>query len=334
MDLISVILPVHNCAQYLEQAIISIQRQTYPQWELLIGDDGSTDGTPDLIKRYQGVDRRVRGSFFPKIGLVPVLNALVTKAAGSYLARMDADDISHPERLFWCAEYYRCHPECTLLGTQVTLFPESSVSPGMAAYNQWLDSLTDHETIDREILVECPLPHPTFFLRRADLINVGGYREGPWPEDYELVLRLWSAGAKFAKIPQRLVKWRLWPGKSSFRTRRYSREAFMKVKVEYLKRLGLLDRRRLIILGAGKSGKILINSLREAGHRPHHVIDSNPNRINNRINGIPVLPPNSLQKEGNQFLLIAAGLKLAGAVLRPWLSSLGYVELADYRFVS
>ena len=93
--------------------------------------------------------------------------------------------------------------------------PPAVVLGGALRYERWLNSLATPQAIERDLFVECPLAHPTFFLRADAVATAGGYRDRGWPEDYDLLLRLWRAGGRLGTVPEVLLHWRERAGRLS-----------------------------------------------------------------------------------------------------------------------
>ena len=141
-------------------------------------------------------------------GLVAALQRGLAEAEGEFVARMDADDIAHPARLAVQLAFLTHNPELSGCGARVRRVPAGDIPPRAAAYIAWLNAMIDWKTVAANLFVECPLAHPTFLFRARALAEVGGYRDRGWPEDYDLLLRLWRRGHRFAAAPRTLLDWR------------------------------------------------------------------------------------------------------------------------------
>ena len=108
---ISVVLPVYNQEKYVAQTIESVLSQTFADFELLLHDDGSTDSSAAIIRRYAAQDSRIRASFAPNAGRCEATNRLIAQAQGQWCALFDADDVMLPERLEKQLAYHQAHPE-------------------------------------------------------------------------------------------------------------------------------------------------------------------------------------------------------------------------------
>ena len=201
---LSVLFPVRNGQETVREALDSILHQSFSDFELLVVDDGSTDDTGEILREAAREDTRIQLISKEPSGIVPALEAARAKARGTFLARMDADDISLPRRFQKQMDLMASDRRIAASGTGVEYVPRESVREGSIRYERWINGLTNHESIEQDLFVECPIPHPTFFLRASALESVGGYRDRGWPEDYDLVLRLWEAGGRFEKVPETL----------------------------------------------------------------------------------------------------------------------------------
>lgn len=327
---ISIVLPVHNGADTLPRALDSLIAQSDPDWELLAVDDGSDDETPACLSAYAGRDPRIRRLSPGRVGIVAALQHGCTRSNALLIARMDADDQAHPERFAQQRAYLARHPEMALCGTGAA--PGGLVRSGRARYLDWINSLQSPEAIAREIFVECPLPHPTFLMRRAALEAVGGYQDRGWPEDYDLVLRFWQAGHAIGKVAEPLLTWNERPGRLSMRDPRYSPSAFRACKRHYLRATHLAQGRRFFQWGAGEVGKPW---LREWGNGPPEaVVDIRPAKLGKVIHGVPVIPPAQLPPPGAAFIVIAVGTPGAREIIRDQLQRLGHIEGEHFCFLA
>jgi hypothetical protein len=249
-------------------------------------DDGSRDGSGDLLDEAARQDPRLRILHTPPQGLVGALNLALSAARAPLLARMDADDEAHPERLARQADRLAHEPGLDVLGCRVRVVGRSG--RGMRRYVAWSNGLLDHDAITRDLLVESPLVHPSVMLRAAGLRGLGGYRDGPAPEDYDLWLRAAAAGWRFAKLAETLLDWRDDPGRLTRRDPRYAPERFQARKIEALEAGPLVAGRPLVIWGAGPIGKGWARALQARGHQVAAFVEVAPRKIGQRVAGVPV----------------------------------------------
>lgn len=328
---ISVVMPVYNAEETLKEAVESILKQNYADWELIAVDDGSVDGSLCLLYGYAALDARIHVLERNHEGIVPALRHGCAAARGDLLARMDADDISLPSRLSSQARLFEELSGPLLCGARF-MTRGNPAGPGRKRYDDWINGLTNHEEIVRELFVECPLPHPTFMMPRSFYEDLGGYRDMGWPEDYDLVMRAWLAGARFCKPETPLLYWREHDRRLSMTDSRYSEEAFRRLKRHFLFRTCLKEEGRPFIQwGAGEVGK---RWLPEWPTPPVAVVDVHPRKIGRSIHGVKVITSNELPAPGACFIIVAVGARGARDDIRSQLAPLGYREQEHYLFVA
>ena len=326
---VSVIMPCWNAARYLDEAMGSVLAQTFSEFEVVVVDDGSDDETPALLDAWAGRDSRVRVVRQEHQGLIVAPQRAVEESRGELLARMDSDDIMHPRRLEWQVEMMWERPRLGMCGGLIEFFPREEIKPGMLRYERWLNSVVTHEEIVRDMFVEHPLAHPSVMMRRAAVLEVGGYREMGWPEDYDLCLRMYGAGWEFAKVREVIHRWRERPDRVTRARARYAKTKFRACKVYFLKELHLRGRDMVQVWGAGKEGRALGKHLKRAGLTISRHIDIAPTKIGTRVLGAPVVGQEGLSRE--EYLLVAVGAKGAREEIRGWLGERGWREPEDYR---
>ena len=326
---VSVLLPVRDGAPYLYEAIDSLVSQTYRSFEVIAVDDGSEDETAELLAEWAARDDRIRVVRQEPSGIVPALERARAMARGRYLARMDADDVSLATRLAEQHALMERSPALVGCGCLVEYFPADRVRDGARRYESWINSVVSEAEVARAIFVECPLAHPTFFLRAEAVERAGGYRETGWAEDYDLVLRLWAAGGAFAKVPEVLLRWREGPDRLSRTDPRYGPAAFLACKVHYLKRT-LLSDRGAVIWGAGPVGKAMARGITAAGGLVDAFVELDPRKIGQEIHGAPVLDTGSGLGVRGPLHLAAVGQPGARARIVELLTGAGLTPLQDF----
>jgi len=328
--LISVLLPVYNAEKMVRQAVTSLLRQTLAEFEIVAVDDGSSDGTAGILDDLAKRDSRVRVIHLPHAGLISALNSGIVECRGDLIARMDADDVCHPERLRLQAEFLRANPDVSVCGCLVRSFPRNHVKGGFLRYEAWLNSLVTHDEIARDIFVESPLAHPSVMMRAGDLREVGGYREMGWPEDYDLWLRFFMAGKRFGKVSRTLLFWREHEHRLTFTDSRYALENFMRLKAYFLAKVMAESGRPLVIWGAGMTGRRLTKHLVREGIQPVAVVDIDPRKKGRVMRGAPIIPPDGLAEHTGAFVIVAVGSEGAREIVRARLARMGRVEVRDF----
>lgn len=326
---VSVLVPCRDAAAWLDQAVMSLLAQTFSDFEIVAIDDGSRDATRALLDRWAARDSRLRVLESGGAGIVAALCAGLDQARGELVARMDADDVAHPERLSAQVELLDRQPDVAACGTRVRYFPNDVVRDGARRYEAWLNALTTPEAIVRDAYVECPIAHPTLMARRSVLDAVGGWRDPGWPEDYDLVLRILSAGHALASVPRVLLDWRERSDRLSRTDTRYAADAFRRCKAHHLARTRLRGR-RVLMVGAGPVGKAFARALRTEGVKLAAFIDVDPRKIGQSVHGVPVESRTALHAYRDAFAVAAVSGAAARADIRAWLSAEGWTELEDF----
>lgn len=195
---VTVLMPVYNAERFLREAIDSILGQSFKHFEFLIIDDGSTDASADIIASYR--DSRIR---FVRnrtnLGITPTLNKGIALASCELIARMDADDISHPQRLQKQFGYMKRNPECALLSSWARVISEDGKFIRLERYrsNFYYYNLT----------FECWIYHPTIMFRKSAVEEAGMYSM-PYSEDYDLFWKM-SVRFRIANLAEPLVDYRI-----------------------------------------------------------------------------------------------------------------------------
>ncbi len=188
----SVLLPVYNGLPYLDQALESVFRQTMPYFEVLLLNDGSTDGSPEVLQKYAARDARCRLIDRENRGLIRTLNEGVEIARSDIIIRMDADDICTEDRFEKQIDYLSRHPDCVAVGGNVRLIDPD----GDIIISKFIQDFS-HDQIDAQNLrgTGSAICHPASAMRRSSVIAAGGYRdEYVHAEDIDLFLRLAERG--------------------------------------------------------------------------------------------------------------------------------------------
>jgi len=205
---VSILIPTHNAERFIEETLVSIVSQTFGDFECIIVNDGSTDGTPEVIEKYLS-DSRFKLINLSKVGLCAALNRGLELTRAPLIARMDSDDVMLPERLAVQVAYMQAHPEVG----------------GCASFYEMIDAqgqklgdgrspLTSVEAIERHLQNGGQLiyPNPTLMLRRSAMVALGGYRAEYFPcEDVDLSVRMLEAKQPIIVLPQYLLKFRMHP---------------------------------------------------------------------------------------------------------------------------
>lgn len=212
---VSVIMAVYNERPYLEKAVQSVLDQTFGDFEFIIVNDGSTDGSKEVLERFEQNSARIRLIHQENRGLIASVNRGLELAKGQYIARMDGDDICYPERFERQVRFLDSSPEVGILGTQI-----EKIDADGEVREDWKWSLpTDPEVISWRLLFNTCLCNPSVMMRRSILESLGGYaRWATYVEDYELFTRA-VLQTRLANLPDTLLKFRRHEGSVTVKRR-------------------------------------------------------------------------------------------------------------------
>ncbi len=265
---------------------------------------------------------------------------------------MDADDESLPERL---AEQVACldaQPDIGLVGSLVEFGGDRAASQGYALHVDWLNTIITPEQISLNRFVESPFAHPSVMFRRELVARHGGYREGDFPEDYELWLRWLEACVRMAKVPRALLRWHDRAARLSRTDPRYQVESFYQLKAEYLARwlhahvpaaanrssagLAARDAERaspsLLVWGAGRVTRKRVKLLEAHGITVSAYVDIDPNKLGRSRAGHDVLAPEQIPP--GAFVVGYVAKRGAREDCSARLGQRGFVEGRDFLFAA
>jgi glycosyltransferase involved in cell wall biosynthesis len=325
---VSIVLPAWNAAPTIATTLASITRQTETSWECIVVDDGSSDATTALVGDAASRDRRVRVVTTPHRGLIHALNEGLSHSRAALIARMDADDVMHRDRL--AAQIGTLAGDSTLaaVGCHVRIFPRRPMAPRLREYESWLNSLATADDVRRDAFVECPIAHPTLMMRRE--IAELRYCDHNWPEDYDLILRALGKGLRIGVVPRRLLQWRDRPDSLSRIDPRYSVDRFTACKAFHLANGLLAAAPSYVLWGYGATGRTLRRALARHGKMPSHIIEVKTSRIGHRIHGALVVPIEALSSLRGRPIVVSVAREGPRREIRQSLAAREFVEGRDF----
>lgn len=326
---VSILLPVRNAAATLSVCLRSIQRQSKSDWQCIIIDDGSQDDSVICAREFASRDPRFRLIETAPHGLVEALNIGSPYCRGSFIARMDADDIMHRHRLAIQSHVLEANPSLAAVGCHVRLFPRRHLRDGRLAYERWLNCITSERRLREEAFVECPIAHPTLMIRR-DVLSTFGYRDCGWPEDYDLILRLLNSGYNLDVVPKRLLSWRDHPTQLSRTSPVYRITQFTACKAAFLATSFLSVTGNYILWGYGGTGKALRRALAQHGKHPAYIVELHPRRLGKTIHQAPVIPPEALVQTPKHPIIVSVAGEQGRGEIRAAMQEMGFQELRDF----
>jgi glycosyltransferase involved in cell wall biosynthesis len=329
---ISVILPFYNAQLTISRAIESIIDQTIASWELLLVDNGSTDKSSAIACLFAKSDARIRILEAKQRGVVFAFNTGLRHASGTYIARMDADDFCHPNRLEKQLDYLQKNSEVAAVSSQVQ-YCARVPQEGMQDYVTWVNSLTTPKQIKNNRFVELPVINPSLTFRRTDLDKWGSYIAGNFPEDYELVLRWLAQGAVFSKVDNLVLDWHDSAQRLTRTDARYSTEAFFRIKTIFLAEW--LQKHNpfhpdVVVWGAGRKTRQRARLLETEGVSITAYIDIVPNKTKEH----PCIYYQDIAPPGQYFILSYVSNRGQRTKIRDFLLTKGYQEAVDFLLVA
>ena len=233
MPKVSVIMGVYNGSKRIQTAIESILNQTFMDFELIICDDGSIDNSVEIIKKFANKDQRIKLIKNKKnLGLASTLNNCLELAKGEYIARMDDDDISHPDRFKKQVSFLDSHPEYALVGSSRNMYDDNGI---------WGINIIEGERTKFDIYMGRTFVHPSVMIRKSAILDVGGYTtssETERTEDFDLWCKLYTKGYKGYNLSDILIDY--YESKDSYNKRKYKyRICEFKLKLKWRKPLGI-----------------------------------------------------------------------------------------------
>lgn len=326
---ISVILPFFNVGFEFDLAIQSIVNQTFKNWEMLLVSNNGNETGLEIAKKWITKDNRIKMVEETRQGIAYALNTGLKHCQTPYVARMDADDISHSGRFEKQLNYLKLNPDIGVVSTQTLFSTDIPGSKGFDIFVDWQNNIITPAQHDLFRFIESPLAHPTTLFRRELIDRYGLYSTQPVPEDYELWLRWMDQGVRFYKIPEPLVTWNDHTGRLTRTHENYSREAFYRVKCEYLSKWinqNVKADKRVIVCGSSRIGRKRASMLEDHGIEVFGFTDvkKRPNRQVNFLGIHEIINPKPW------FLVNFIGRRGVGQSIRNHFTAIGFVEGKDF----
>lgn len=326
-------MPCYQADRTVARAIQSILDQTYQNWELIVIDDGSTDDSYELVRGFAQSDSRITLHRQDHLGVVAASNLGFNKARGEFIARMDADDISRPLRLQRQIEQLKQDKYLSAVSCLAHFAGNLETAGGYAHHVNWANQCVSPEQIALNRFIDLPVPHPTLMYRRSLIDQCGYYRDGNFPEDYEMFLRWVSHGACIEKIDEVLFDWHDPPTRLSRNDSRYDMAAFHACKAPYLAQAITASgsaNRELWIAGAGRPARKCARPLEQSWKQAAGFIDIDPRKIGRVIHGSPVVGLDQLPPIEQAVIVSYVGTRGAREIIRNQLTATGRTEGLDF----
>ncbi len=330
---ISVILPFYNAQNTLARCLKSLMQQTFRDFECLLIDNNSTDGSRTIAMEICLQDSRFILNQETRQGVMHAFNTGLAMACGQYIARTDADDVNMPSRLEKQYKYLESHSACGVVASKVKYVTHGKNTAGFARYVRGSNSVLTDEQIKLNRFVESPVINPTVMWRKEISERYGSYEDGPFPEDYELWLRWLEKGVIFHKLDEPLIEWHDWPQRLTRTDSRYEDKAFFMIKSQYL--AGWLKDHNpfhpeVWIWGASKISRKRVAQLADFGVFTKGFIDISRKRQLEK----QVLFFEDIPSPGKMFILVYLKESTMRNRTQQYLEEKGYCEGVHYLLVS
>lgn len=346
-------MAVKDTAPYLRDCLDSILDQTYANWELLIANDHSTDGSSEILEEYAQKDDRIKVHLNEGQRLIPALQTAYSCSEGSLINRMDSDDKMPKYKLeVLVAEWLNYGKGHVIAGGTEHFVDSGIVGDGFRKYEQWLNRIAKHGLHYQEIYRECVIPSHCWIIHREDFERIDAFNPMIYPEDYDVCFRMYAANLKIIGIDKILHYWRDRSNRISRTWDEYKDNRYFELKVNNFIQLDRDTSRGLVIWGAGKNGKDLMKvflgyhtsdighrtsdvrrPISDAGLRPHWVCD-NPKKIGKDIYGIVLKSSEIITELPNCQIIIAVASPTDKFEIEQQLHSWGKKSVVDYWFFS
>ncbi len=326
---VSMLLPFFDNGIELDAAIHSIVKQTFTDWELLLISNNACGEAMQITRKWMEADVRIKILHEVRQGIAFALNTGLQHAAGELIARMDADDLSRPERLALQVDYLDQHHDIDVVATQTEFASTLPKSEGYELFTRWQNSIITPKDHFLKRFVESPVAHPTVMFRRKLIEAHGLYETGNVPEDYELWLRWMERGVRLYKLPIPLLLWNDHSERLSRVHDNYSKEAFFTIKCRYMAdwiKREVNPEKKVVICGASKIIRKRAELLAGFGIEIFGYTDVKPSR-NRNINFIPYP---QLTDPSKWLIINFISKRGVGRAIRTHFQQLGFAEGSDF----
>jgi len=308
MSKVSIIIPCKNAAEFLDETLLSIRNQSFIDWECILVDDHSTDSSLEVFNEFAAEDARFQSFKNTGVGVIHALQCGYKHSTSTIITRMDADDLMPVNKLSNLLKALEEKGTGHVATGKVKYF--DALGEGFKNYEQWLNKLIDENSHRAHLYKECVIASPNWMLYRKDFERIGAFDSAVYPEDYELVFRMFSGGLKVAAVNEVTHLWRDHEQRASRVSTLYAANTFLPLKLSWFLKLNRDETKKLILLGAGKKGKAIAKELKRLGME-FIWQTNNPKKIGHFIYEVEVHSQYLPEKTDAQVLL---GLSSPGEV--------------------
>jgi len=301
--MISIVMPMRNAIPYLNECIVSIINQTNINWELIVVNDHSTDKSYDVLSKFAEQDKRITALNATGKGIIDALQQAYSKTSGTYITRMDADDIMPKQKLELMLNQLLRTPNSVVTG-KIKYIGEN-LREGYQKYETWMNTMMENNTHHHYMYKECVIPSPAWMTSRTLFDSIGGFTSNTYPEDYDLTLRFYQANIPIIAVNELVHIWRDYQERTSRNDPNYSFNSFEVLKTQYFINVDYDQSKSLVLWGAGKKGKKIAQLLIE--HNIKFIFAcNNSKKINKDIYGMNMENIETIFNENTNYQTIIA----------------------------
>jgi len=248
-------MPVKNAAPWLEECILSIQNQTFADWQLLAVDDFSTDTSWEILQNFRERDNRISVLKNKTPGITNALQLAFENSTGNYISRMDADDVMPPNKLEILLISAQENQDAIITGF-VKYFGDSAISDGYRDYQNWLNARVKNADFEKHIFRECVLASPNWLTHRKNIKAVLPFSAHTYPEDYDLVFRWIEKGVGIIGVKAETHWWREHQKRTSRTSKLYNQQRFFNLKLSWFLKLKYSVDKTIVVFGENSKAEI------------------------------------------------------------------------------
>lgn len=304
--LVSIIMPVRNTELYLHDCVNSILQQSHTDWELIAVNDGSEDLSLEILKSFSEKDKRVKVLTSKGNGIIAALQTGYEHSTGNVIHRMDSDDIM-PHRKLEVLLSKLQHGVVTT-GKVEYFSTEGIIGDGFKTYERWLNNVWKTGNGWKDVYRECPIASPAWVMLREDFDQIGGFESEGMPEDYDLVFRVYKHKLRIQFCNEVVHLWRESIGRTSRNERQYFPTAYYPIKVNQFLEIDYRSDKNLVLIGAGRKGKLIARLLLEKDIK-FNWVTNNENKLKVPIYGVKLSNIKSLNTDNTQLLIAISSPK-------------------------
>ena len=301
---ISIVMPVYNAGSYLAECLQSIIDQDHERWQLVAVDDQSTDDSRAILKQFAASDHRITVLHGTRKGIIPSLQLAYSHTTGDYITRMDADDIMERHKLSSLLAVLENSDADVAVGKVQYFSTGKELADGYTRYATWLNSLIDANNHFDHVYKECVVPSPCWLMSRSTLDEIGAFQSDRYPEDYDLVFRMYAADLVVRGVENVLHLWRDHDSRASRCDENYTDQAFLPLKLHYFTLLEPVSDYDVLLWGAGSAGKAVAKLLNQRGLKYRWVTD-NEKKIGKHIYDVQIESDSVLTDIRNHLIITA-----------------------------